>query len=129
MTCASGGALKAARAAGIVIDPAPRARATISRPVRTYRARPFDLIACLLNPGITFGATVSSGRAGAWAQALTSPVLIGNVERSGPGRRSTRGEAFLSFGKNTGHGMTPRQHVLLLAPLAALLMPFLFWPA
>src|SRR5436853_4494385 len=68
MTCASGGALKAARAAGTVIDPAPSARATIGRPVRTYRPRPFDFIA----------------------------RLLGTVKGPERKRRSTRAEAFLS---------------------------------
>src|SRR5215472_1688156 len=54
MTCVSGGALKAARAAGIAIDPAPRARATITRPARMSRAHAFDLIAGLLDFRVTF---------------------------------------------------------------------------
>src|SRR5206468_2620247 len=45
------------------------------------------------------------------------------------GRRSTAAEAFLSCGKKTARRMTVRQHAMLFAPLAALLAPFLLWPA
>src|SRR5690242_17653229 len=80
MTCVSGGALKAARAAGIVIDPAPRARATISRPARMYLTRPFDLIVCLLNPSDNFGATASGCCAEA-REALSPPQRSSKIRR------------------------------------------------
>ena len=66
-------------------------------------------------------------------QALSPPNQASSAWRNAREKCSTIPEAFLSTlentGRHTGSRMTTRQHILLLAPLAALLLPFLFWPA
>ena len=66
-------------------------------------------------------------------QALSPPNQASSAWRNAREKCSTIPEAFLSTlentGRHTGSRMTTRQHILLLAPLAALLLPFLFGPA